>query len=78
MFSDENKFCLVSDRPVIVRRKPGEEYLLECLNTTMKHRGDGIVVWGCIARNGIGRLHKIDGNVNAQHYLKILKNCIVP
>ena len=32
------------------------------------------MVWGCIARNGFGRLHKIDGNVNVQHYLKILKN----
>ena len=78
VFSDESRFCLVSDRPVIVRRRPGEEYLPECLNTTMKHGGGGIMVWGCIARNGIGRLHKIDGNVNAQHYLKILKYCALP
>ena len=78
VFSDESRFCLVSDRPVIVRRRPGEEYLPQCLNTTMKHGGGGIMVWGCIARNGIGRLHKIDGNVTAQHYLKILKYCAVP
>ena len=78
VFSDESRFCLVSDRPVIVRRRPGEEYLPQCLNTTMKHGGGGIMVWGCIARAGIGRLHKIDGNVTAQHYLKILKYCAVP
>ena len=58
-----------------MRRRPGEEYLPECLNTTMKHGGGGIMVWGCIARNGIWRLHTIDGNVNIQHYLQILKYC---
>ena len=78
VFSDESRFCLVSDRPVIVRRRPGEEYLPQCLNTTMKHGGSRIMVWGCIARTGIGCLHKIDGNVTAQHYLKILKYCAVP
>ena len=78
VFSDESRFCLVSDRPVIVRRRQGEEYLPACLNTTMKHGGGGIMVWGCIARNGVGRLHKIDGNVNAQHYLQILKYCAIP
>ena len=61
-----------------MRRRPGEEYLPQCLNTTMKHGGGRIMVLGCIARNGIGRLHKIDGNVTAQHYLKILKYCAVP
>ena len=78
VFSDESRFCLVSDRPVIVRRRPGEEYLPQCLTTTMKHGGGGIMGWGCIARNGIGRLHKNDGNVTAQHYLQILKYCAVP
>ena len=61
-----------------LRRRPGEEYLPQCLNTTMKHGGGGIMVWGCIARNGIGRLPTIDGNVTAQHYLKILIYCAVP
>ena len=78
VFSDESRFCLVSDRPVIVRRRPGEEYLPECLNTTMKHGGGGIMVWGCFAKNGVGRLHKVDGNINAEHYLKIMKYCAVP
>ena len=29
VFSDESRFCLISDRPVNVRRRPGEEYLPE-------------------------------------------------
>ena len=69
---------LVNDRPVIVRRRPGEEYLPECLNTIMKHGEGGLMAWGCFARSGVGRLHKIDGNANAQHYLKMLKYCVVP
>ncbi len=78
VFSDESRFCLVSDRPVNVRRRPGKEYLPECVNTTMKHGGCGFMVWGYFARNGVGRLHKVEGNIDAQHYLKILKYCVVP
>ena len=33
---------------------------------------------GCFAKNGSGRLHKIDRNANAHHYLKIFKHCAVP
>ena len=50
LFTDESRFCLVSDRPVSVRRRQGEEYLPECLNTTMKHGGGGIMVWAVLPR----------------------------
>ena len=78
LFADESKFCLVSDRPVTVRRRQGEEYLPECLNTTMKHGGGGIMVWGGFAKNGVGRLHKVTGKINANHYKTILNNCVLP
>ena len=68
LFTDGSRFCLVSDRPVSVRRRPGEEYLLECLNTTMKHGGGGIMVWGGFAKNGVGRLHEVTGKINADNY----------
>ena len=48
LFSDESRYSLVSDRPVCVRRRKGEEYLPECLNPTMKHGGGGIMVWGAL------------------------------
>ena len=57
IFSDESRFFLVSDMPFPVRRRKEEEYLPECLNPTMKHEGGGIVVWGCFAKNSVGRLH---------------------
>ena len=39
LFTDESRLCLVNERPVSTRRRPGKEYLPECLNPTMKHVG---------------------------------------
>ena len=78
VFSDESRFCLISDRPVYVRRRSGEEYLPQCLNPTVKHGGGGIMVWGCISSKGVGRLHRVEGTINAAHYIKILKFCALP
>ncbi len=78
IFSDESRFCLINDRPVSVRRRKGEEYLPECLNPTMKHGGGGIMVWGCISSKGVGRLYKVNGTVNGEYYINILKYCAVP
>ena len=64
LFSDESRYCLVSDRPICIRRRKGEEDLPECLNPTMKHGGGGIMVWGCFAKGGVGRLHKVDGTID--------------
>lgn len=36
------------------------------------------MVWGCFCKNGIGRLHVVDGIVNGKHYMKILQNCALP
>ena len=61
-----------------VRRRQGEGYLPECLNTTMKHGGGGIMVCCSFAKNGVGRLHKVTGKINADHYKNILKYCVLP
>ena len=63
LFSDESRLCLVNDRPVNARRRPDKQSFPQCLNTTMKHGGGGIMVWGCFCKNGMGRLHKVDGIV---------------
>jgi len=77
-FSDESRFCLFSDRPVLVRRRKGKENLPECLNPTVKHGGGGIMVWGIITRKGVGRIFKVAGTFNGDYYIKILKYCAVP
>ena len=78
VFSDESRFTLKSDRPILVRRRTGEAFKSECLASTVKHGGGGIMVWGCFSIKGVGKLHKIQGTINSDHYIKILKYCAVP
>ena len=78
VFNDEGRFCLISDRPVYVRRRGRDEYLPQCLNQTVKHGAGGIMVWGCFSSKGVGHLHRVEGTINAAHYVKILKFCALP
>lgn len=41
---------------------------------TMKHGGGSIMVWGCITKNGVGPLVKIEGIMKKEQYLAILQN----
>lgn len=34
----------------------------QCLTPTVKHGGDNVMVWGCMAASGQGKLHFIDEN----------------
>ena len=77
IFSDESRFCFVPDGVQYVRRQPGEEYHPSCVRRTAKH-GGGIMVWGCFCAHGVGRLHRVKGNINGAHYEKILKYCMIP
>ncbi len=45
---------------------------------TVKHGGGSVMVWGCVAASGSGRLAKIDGNMNSALYQKILKENVRP
>lgn len=40
---------------------------------TVKHGGGNIKVWGCFSAHGVGPIRKIDGNMNKEMYLDILK-----
>ena len=44
-----------------VWRKKGEACKPKNTIPTVKHGGDGIMLWGCFAAGGSGALHKIDG-----------------
>ena len=45
---------------------------------TVKHGGGSVMVWGCFAASGPGRLAIIDGTMNSALYQKILKENIWP
>jgi len=75
LWSDESKFNLVSsDGPTKVWRRQGEAYKLSCMRGTVKFGGGNVMVWGCMAYNGIGRLEFIDDRMNAELYCEILDN----
>lgn len=78
LFSDESTFCLFGNQAhTYVRRFRGEEFKHECLNLSVKHPLK-IMVWGCMAASGVGRLHIVDGMVNGAKYITILQKYMVP
>ena len=74
MFSDESKFNLFgSDGRENVWRKPNQEMFPKNLRSTVKHGGGSVMVWGCMSAAGVGRLHFIDGIMDQNVYINILK-----
>lgn len=74
LFSDESKFNVYrSDGRVLVWRRPGTELQKKNIQTTVKHGGSSVMVWGCMAASGVGELVFIDGIMKKEEYLNILK-----
>lgn len=51
----------------------GKRGTLVELRPTVKHGGGSIMLWGCFAAAEIGALHKIDGIMKKELYVKISK-----
>lgn len=74
IFVDESKFNIFgSDGRRFVWRKPNDELNVKNLKATVKHGGGGVMVWGCMSAKGVGNLVFIDGIMDQNVYLKILK-----
>lgn len=79
LWSDESKFNLFGcDGRGKVWRSEGEAMRTECLRPTVKHGGGNVMVWGCMASKGLGKLHFIDGIMNSDVYMEILKTQMLP
>jgi hypothetical protein len=76
-FSDESTIAVMEDRVQSVRRRPGEEFLPECLKKTVKFPTK-IMVWGAISVHGTSRLHIVEGNMNQVKYIEVLKGRLLP
>ena len=77
-YSDESKFNLFgSDGRRWCRRETGEELCDRCLDVQVKHGGGNVMVWGDISWNGVGRLHRVEGNMDAAQYCKILSQSLL-
>ena len=77
VFSDESTIFILDDRVQSVRRRAGEEYLPECLKKTVKFP-QKIMVWGAISVHGTSRLCIVDGMMNQQKYIEVIKTHLPP
>ena len=79
VWSDESKFDLFgSDGRVYIRRRKGEEFLPQCVHQTVKFGGGSVMMLGCISCDGVGRLAKVDGRMNAKGYISLLRKELLP
>jgi len=44
----------------------------------MKSGQDGVMVWGCFTKDGLGPLIRLNGKVTAKDYINVLKDHLVP
>jgi len=79
IWSDESRFVLFqNDSHHWVWRRPHEKYDVDCLLPTVKQGSPGVMVWGCFINDTPGPLVIIEETVNAQKYLQILENHLLP
>ena len=73
IFSDEKKFNLFgSNAGPRVYCKPGSPILKHHVRGVRKFGGGGVMVWGAITYKGVGKLHILQGKVDAKAYVEIL------
>ena len=80
IWSDESKFILRgSDGLRWCRRRRGHAVLAPRNVSQRVRRGLGsgkVTVWGCITKDGVGRLHRINGRMDRWMYIDILEVCV--
>lgn len=79
LFVDESKFCVFGSdkRQQKVWRKSNEAYKTKNLCCTVKHGGDSVMIWGIMGYEGAGNLKFIDGIMNKEVYLNVLKENVI-
>lgn len=74
LFLDESKFNVFgSDGRRFVWRKPNTALDVKNLQSTVKHGGGNVMVWGVMGCNGVGNLVFIDTTMDKNKYLQILR-----
>lgn len=79
IFSDEARFEVYRrDGRVRVRRRREEVYHEQCVMPRVHSGGGGVTVWAAFHATGKSQLFIIEGNLNQQGYLDILREVLLP
>ena len=75
VWSDETKInCLGSDGCKWVWKRLGEGLSDRLVEGTVKFGEGSVMIWGCMTWKGVGYAAKIDGGMDSDLYLQILKD----
>ncbi len=78
LWSDESKFeILIGNRGRCVLRAKEEGDLPACHQHSVQ-KPASLMVWGCISANSMGSLHVLEGTMNAERYIKVLEQHMLP
>lgn len=79
IWSDETKFELKNrkKRPKVWKRR-GNQLDRKTIQTTIKHGGGNIMLWGCFSYGCVGNLVLIDEKLTGTKYVDILENNLPP
>ena len=78
LWSDESKFdILVGNHGRRVLRAKEEGDLPSCYQRSVQ-KPASLMVWGCISADGMGSLHVLEGTMNAERYIKVLEQHMLP
>ena len=79
IFFDESSFAQFScSGRVWVWRSPDQEFWMNRLQSTVKHGGFSVMVWGAIWHDGKSELVVCEGRINSTKYMEILKEGLLP
>ncbi len=78
LWSDKSKFdILVGNHGRCVLRAKEEGDLPACYQHSVQ-KPAYLMVWGCISAYGMGSLHVLEGTMNAERYIKVLEQHMLP
>src|SRR6266699_1761504 len=79
IWSDETKINRIgSDGRVWVWKQAGKGLINREVQGTVKFGGGNIMVWGCMGWEGVGHLAEVEGRMDADQYVDILDNHLLP
>jgi transposase len=76
-WSDESMIRLQISNEGKIYRRAGDKYSSDCVVKNLKHPTQ-IMIWGMISSRGVGPLVFVDGHMNSEKYINILKNEGIP